>query len=136
MKPMEYFRAAGLAFLVLLIDVLIAVGIVYAWGRYLQPGHTQDYYESAGIPIARWSSRVFGTALTFIAIWLAVHRQPRRNAYLFAVTFVFFYALLDGASNAFEGFFNWSIALTLSIKLLAALTGAHLAKTHRTRVAL
>jgi hypothetical protein len=134
MKPMEYFRAAGLAFLILLIDVLMAVAAVYVWGKYFQPGHTQDYYESAGIPIARWSSRVFGSALIFAAAWLAVHRQPQRSAYLFAIALVFFYAVLDGASNAFEGFFRWSIAVTLFIKLLAALTGAHLAKTHRTAI--
>jgi hypothetical protein len=126
MKPMEILRAAGLAFLVLLIDVLIAVGVVYAWGKFFAPGHTQVYYETAGIPIARWSTRIAGTALIFGASWLAIRQRPKRNAYLFAVALVFFYAFLDGASVAFADFFTLSIAFTMLLKLGGALAGAYL----------
>ena len=37
MKPMEYLRAAGLAFVVLIIDVVLSVGVVYVWGTYAHP---------------------------------------------------------------------------------------------------
>jgi hypothetical protein len=131
MKPMEFLRAAGLAFVVLLFDVLLAVGAVYVWGKYFAPGHTQEYYETAGVPIARWSTRILGTALIFGTSWLAVHQRPERNAYGFAGAIVFFYALLDGASVAFEDFFNGSIALTMLLKLLGALAGAYLAQQGR-----
>ncbi|MEA3176278.1 MAG: hypothetical protein QOF42_3689 [Gammaproteobacteria bacterium] len=132
MKAMEYLRAAGLAFVILVIDVVLAVAVVYAWGRFWHPGRPQSFYETAGVPIARLSTRIIGTTLIFLAAWLAARQRPQRPAYLFALALVFFYVLLDGASVAFEHFFNLSLALTVSLKLLAALAGAALAVKQRT----
>jgi hypothetical protein len=131
MKPMEFLRAAGLAFVVLIIDVVLAVGVVYLWGSYAHPGESAAFYETAGIPVARASTRILGTALIFLAAWAAARQRPGRPPYRFALALVFFYALLDGASAAFEGFFNLSIALTIALKLLAALAGAALAVRQR-----
>jgi hypothetical protein len=132
MNPMEFLRAAGLAFVVLIIDVVLAVAVVYVWGTYQHPGQSESFYATAGIPIARASTRILGTALIFLTAWLAARRRPQRRAYRFALALVFFYALLDGASVAFEDFFNLSIALTMALKLIAALAGAALAVRQRT----
>jgi hypothetical protein len=131
MNPMEFLRAAGLAFVVLIIDVVLAVAVVYVWGTYQHPGQSESFYATAGIPIARASTRILGTALIFLTAWLAARRRPPRRAYMFALALVFFYALLDGASVAFEDFFNLSIALTMALKLIAALAGAALAVRQR-----
>jgi hypothetical protein len=131
MNPMEFLRAAGLAFVVLIIDVVLAVGVVYVWGTYQHPGQPESYYATAGIPIARASTRILGSALIFLTAWLAARRRPQRRAYVFAVTLVFFYAFLDGASVAFEDFFNRSLALTMALKLIAGLAGAALAVRQR-----
>jgi hypothetical protein len=131
MNPMEFLRAAGLAFVVLVIDVVLAVAVVYVWGTYQHPGQPESFYATAGIPIARASTRILGTALIFVTAWLAARRRPQRRAYVFAVALVFFYAFLDGASVAFEDFFNLSIALTMALKLIAALAGAALAVRQR-----
>jgi hypothetical protein len=128
MKPVDYLKAAGLALLVLAIDVLIAFGVVYAWGRLLEPNHSQAFYETAAVPMARWSTRIAGTALMGGAAWLFARRRPQRNAYAFAAVVVFFYAFFDGASVAFVGFFTLSMALTLLLKLLAGLAGAYAAR--------
>lgn len=125
MKPIEYLRAAGLAFVVLIIDVVLAVGVVYVWGTFAHPNQPQSFYESAGIPIARLSTRIVGSGLIFFAAWAAA-RRPRRPAYTFALALVFFYALLDGASAGFENFFNLDTALSIALKLIAALAGAAL----------
>jgi hypothetical protein len=130
MSPMEFLRAAGLAFLVLIIDVLAAVGVVYVWGKWLHPGRPLSFYETAGVPIARLSTRIIGSALVFLAAWAAA-RRPQRHAYGFALALVLFYGALDGASVAFERFFNFSTALSLCLKLIAALGGAALAMRQR-----
>lgn len=130
MKPIDFANAAGLAALV--IDVLIAIGVVFAWGVLVEPGHPSAYYQTAGIPVARWSTRIAGTALVSGAAWLFAKRRPRRNAWLFAVSLTAFYAFLDGASAGFADFFTLSIALTMLLKLLGALTGAFVAIQSRT----
>jgi hypothetical protein len=47
-KPADFARAAGVAVLVLVIDVLIAVGVVFAWSIFVAPGHPKAYYQTAG----------------------------------------------------------------------------------------
>jgi hypothetical protein len=132
MKTMEFVRAAGLAFVVLILDVLLAVGVVYVWGKSQQPGHPEIFYQTAANSIARGSTRIAGTAMIFLAAWAAARKRPPPQAYYFALAFLAFYVLLDGASIAFENFFNLGIALTMTLKLIAALTGAALGVRQRT----
>jgi hypothetical protein len=128
MRPTDFAKAVGLGAAILVIDVLLAFAVVYAWGIFVAPGHTTAYYEDAAVPIARWSARTIGTALMFAAAWLSARRRPDRNAYAYAVTLVFFYAFFDGASVAFAGFFTLGIALTMLIKLIGALAGAYVSR--------
>jgi hypothetical protein len=131
-RLIDIAKAAGLAAVVLILDVLIAIGVVWLWSTLVEPGHPSSYYTTAGVPIARWSTRVVGTLLVLATVWLFSRRRPSRNAYLFAVTLVVFYAFLDGASVAFDGFFSAGIALTMLLKLLGGLLGAFLARRGQT----
>lgn len=134
MNPADFAKAAGAAVLVLVIDVLIAVAVVFAWSILIAPGHSKAYYQTAGIPIALWSTRIAGTALIFGTAWLSAKRRPERNAYLFAIALVVFYALLDGASVGFQGFFTLGFGLTILIKVIGSLAGAF-AASRRTSTA-
>jgi len=131
MKPTDYAKAAGVAALVLILDVLIAIGVVYFYAVFVNPGHPRAYYATAGISVARWSTRIAGTALLFGAAWLWGSRSPSRNAYGFATALTVFYALLDGASVGFSGVFTASFAFTIGLKLIGSLTGALIAVRSR-----
>lgn len=124
MKPLDYLKAAGIAAVVLILDILLAVIVVYAWSIWFEPGHPRAYYESMGVPLARLSTRILGTALIMAACWLSARRRPQRNALTFAITVVVAYALLDGASVAFSGFFTVGFGITIMLKLLAGVAGA------------
>lgn len=128
---MEFVRAAGLAFVVLIVDVVLAVAVVYVWGKTQHHGHSEVFYQTAAASIQRWSTRIVGTGLIFFAAWAAARKRAPRQAYVFAIALVFFYAFLDGASVAFEHFVNASMALSLVLKLLAGLAGAGLAISQR-----
>jgi hypothetical protein len=131
LKPVDFAKAAGIGAAVLVVDVLLAILVVYAWSMFVEPGHERAFYESAGIPLARICTRIFGTALIFAACWWAARRNPQRNAIAFAVSVVFCYAFLDGASIFFQGFFSIGIGLTMLIKLVAGVVGAMLAQSFR-----
>jgi hypothetical protein len=133
MKAVDYAKAAGLAALVLIVDVLLAYGVVFAWALWINPGHPRAYYASAGIPFALWSTRILGTALIFAVCWWSGRRNPQRNAVLFAVVLVVCYALLDGASVAFEGFFAVATAVTMLLKFAAGIAGALASKPREFR---
>jgi len=128
---MEFVRAAGLAFVVLILDVLLTVGVVYVWGKSQQSGHPAIFYQTAAISLARGSTRIAGTAMIFLAAWAAARQRPSPQAYYFALALVSFYAFLDGASTAFVDFFNLGTMLTMALKLAAAVVGAALGVRHR-----
>ena len=134
MKRADFAKAAGMATLVLVVDVLVAVAVVFAWSIFVEPGHSRAYYQTAGIPIAQWSTRIAGTALIFGAVWLSAKRRPDRDAYLFAVAMVVFYTILDGASVGFQGVFTLGFALTILLKIIGGLAGAFVA-TRMTSIA-
>jgi hypothetical protein len=131
MKGSDYAKALGVSAVVLILDVLIAVGVVYLYAIAVNPGHPRAYYATVGIPVARFSTRVVGTALLFGAAWLYGSRNSNRNAYGFAIALVVFYALLDGASVAFAGVFTAGFGLTIGLKLIGSLLGAWIAVRSR-----
>jgi hypothetical protein len=131
MKPADYAKALGFAVLALIVDVLVAIGVVEIYARFLNPGHPRAYYEAAAVPVARWSTRIFGTALLCALAWFLAKRRPERNAYAFAAALVFLYALVDAASIAFQDTFTWSFGFTIALKLAGALLGAWVAVRSR-----
>ena len=135
MKPIDYAKALGIAAALLIVDVLIAIGVVYLYSILVDPGHPRTYYETSGIVVARWSTRTAGTALLFAAAWLFAQRRPNRNAYMFAIAITLFYALLDGASVGFRDVFIASFAFTIGLKLAGSLAGALVATRSRSATA-
>jgi hypothetical protein len=127
-KPIDFAKAAGIAAAVLILDILVAIGVVIAWSILVAPGHDRAFYATAGIPIALWSTRIMGTALIFAACCWSVRRNPQRNALLFAVIVVIFYAVLDGASIAFKDFITVGFGITIALKLAAGMAGALVAR--------
>jgi hypothetical protein len=132
-KAVDFAKAAGIAAAVLIVDILVAVGAVFAWGILVAPGHDRAFYATAGIPIALLSTRIMGTALIFAACCWSARRNPQRNALLFALIVVIFYAVLDGASIAFKDFFTTGFAITIALKLVAGIAGALVARRFVTR---
>jgi hypothetical protein len=132
MQPIDFAKAAGVAAVVLAINVLIAVLVVLGYSIFIEPGHPREYYDAAALRIAPWCSHIFGTALFFGAGYLFAKRCPQRNGLLFAATFTVLYAIIDGASIGFAGVLSVVHALSMLAKLLAALAGAYLA-TRRTK---
>jgi hypothetical protein len=123
MRWLDVAKAAGVAALVLIIDRFAVFVVVYAWATFIESGHPLSYYHTAVIPIALWSTRVFGTALVFGAAWLLAKCNPERNTILFSTSVVLFYSLFDLAQMGFTNFFTIGVALTMSLRLVAALAG-------------
>jgi hypothetical protein len=134
MKLMDFVKALGIAILVFIAEVLIAFCVVYVYVSLTDPGHTQAFYVTTGVPIARWSTRIVGTALIFGAAWLFGTRRPMRNAWIFAVSIAAFCALLNAASAQFA-VGNTVFGLTIGLKLAGGLVGAWLAVRTRNPVA-
>jgi hypothetical protein len=127
MSPIDYLKATGVAILVLVLNVLIAVLVVFAYSVFIDPGHPREYYNEAALRIAPWCSHIAGTALFFVAGYFFARRRPERNGFLFAVNFSVLYAVIDGATIGFVGVFSIVFGLSMLAKLLAALAGGFLA---------
>jgi Glycosyl-4,4'-diaponeurosporenoate acyltransferase len=123
MRWLDFAKSAGIAALVLIIDRFAVFVVVGAWATFIESGHPRSYYQTAVIPIALWSTRIFGTALVFGSAWLSAKRNPERNTILFSTSLVVFYALFDRATVGFANFFTISVAVTISLNLVAALAG-------------
>jgi hypothetical protein len=127
MKPIDILKAAGVAVLLLVLNVLIAILVVLAYSVFIDPGHPREYYDEAAQRIVPWCSYISGTALFFIAGYYFSRRNPARNGVLFAVTFTVLYAIIDGATVGFAGVFSIVFGLSMMAKLLAGVAGAFLA---------
>ncbi len=127
MKPIDFAKAAGIAFAILVLNVLIAILVVLGYRFFIEPGHPDAFYEEAALRIAPWCSHIFGTALFLGAGYLFAKRNPQRNGLLFALTFTVLYVIIDAASVGFAGIWSVEFALSKLAKLLAALAGAFLA---------
>ncbi len=123
MRWLDFAKAAGMAALLLIIDRFAVFVVVYGWATFIESGHPRSYYQTAVIPIALWSSRIFGTALVFGTAWLFAKGNPERNTIFFGTSLVVFYALFDRAKAGFANFFTISVALTITLNLVAALAG-------------
>jgi hypothetical protein len=127
MKPIDFVKAAGVAIGLLVLNVLIAILVVFAYSIFIEPGHPREYYDEAALRIAPWCSHTAGTALFFAAGYLFARRRPERNGFLFAAATTALYVIIDAASVGFAGVFGIEFALSKLAKLLAALAGAWLA---------
>lgn len=127
MKLLDFFKAAGVALVLLILNVIVAIGAVLVYAYAVEPGHPSEYYDQAALWIAPWSCYIVGTALFLIAGYVFARRNPARNGFAFALVVVAFYTLIDAASVGFAGIGNVAFFLAMLLKLVAALTGAFLA---------
>jgi hypothetical protein len=127
MKPSDFAKAAAVAIVVLVLNVLIAIVVMFGYSIVVEPGHPREFYDAAALRIAPWCSHIAGTALFFGAGYLSARRRPQRNGFLFATAFTVFYAIIDAAAVGFMGVLGVSFALSMLAKFLAALLGAFLA---------
>ena len=127
MKPVDYDKAAGVGFLLLVLNVLLSIPVILFYSWFIDPGHPREYYDKAALRIAPWCSHITGTALFFVAGYLYTKRRPERNGLQFAAAFTAFYALIDAATVGFVGAFHIEFGLSILAKLLASLGGAFLA---------
>ena len=127
MKPIDFIKAAGIAALVLVLNVLIAIIAVFVYS-ILEPGHPKPFYDAAALRIAPWCSYIAGTALCFGAGYFCARRCPQRNGFFFGGAFTIFYAIIDGAMVGFVGIFALNFVISMFAKLFAALAGVFLAQ--------
>ncbi|WP_395644667.1 hypothetical protein [Terricaulis sp.] len=130
MKVSDFAKAAGVALLLMVLNVAAAFAAVFVYSVIVAPGHDEAFYQAAAQRIAPWSSIFAGMPLFFAAGWLFAKRRPARNRYAFAASFSGFYAVADvsilaseGALLALGGF----VAASMITKFAAALVGARIA---------
>ena len=126
MKPIDFAKAAGVAVVILVVNVAIAILVVLVYSLFIDPGHPREYYDKAALRIAPWCSHTAGTALFLVAGYWCARRRPVRNGYLFAAAFTVLYAVIDGATVGFVGFFAVAFLLSMVAKFGAAMLGAFL----------
>lgn len=132
MKPVDYFKAAGVAVAVLAATVVLSFPMVFAYAAFIEPGHPQSFYNEAALWIAPWSSHIFGPILFFVFNLVMARRRPGRNAYAFAAACIALYILIDFGVTALMGvslatFLTAEVALSLVGKLAGAMLGAWIA---------
>jgi hypothetical protein len=130
MKPIDFAKAAGVAMIIMVVNVLISILVITVYSYSIAPGHDAAFYEAAAQRIAPWSSVVFGAPLCFVAAYHLGRRHPDRNATVFAAVFVGVYAVVDLAILFASGGLSsllGIVVLSLTTKLIGALIGARLA---------
>ncbi|WP_145218434.1 hypothetical protein [Gimesia alba] len=135
MKLLDYAKAAGVAFILLAINVLIVILVVMVYALFIEPGHPSEFYDEAAKWLAPWCLHTAGTALFFVAGWFLTTRQPERNAYQMVMIVTLFYLFIDAASVGFAGIWSVGFALSMLAKLLASLAGAFAGSRFRSKPA-
>jgi hypothetical protein len=120
-------KATGVAILLLVLNVSIAILVILVYSYLIDPGHPTEYYNQAALKIAPWCSHTAGTALFLVAGYLLTKWRPERNGYLFATTFTVLYIIIDAATVGFAGVLEMEFALSMLAKFVAALAGVVLA---------
>ena len=119
--------AAALA--VMVLNVAISFGVVWAYSTFFAPGQSLSHYEAFATTAAPMSSVVAGIPLMLLAGFLLARGRTRRGALLAAGACALVYIALDLAiligAHASGAVWTWAM-LSQVTKLLAALAGAAL----------
>lgn len=115
---------------VMIVNVAISVGVVWAYSAFVHPGQPFAHYQSFAEASAPISSVVAGIPLMLFAGMMLARGRPRRAAFAAAGAAALLYILLDLAALLGAGAAGaiWFLAaLSHTTKLAAALAGAALA---------
>ena len=126
MKPIDFAKAAGIALLLLVLNVLLSIPVILFYAWFIDPGHPRALRQScvanSAVVLAHHGH------CPLLRCGLSIRkRRPRRNGLQFAAAFTAFYALIDAATVGFVGAFHIEFGLSMLAKLLASLGGAFLA---------
>ena len=132
MKPVDFVKAIGVAFLVLAADLAVSFLVVTVYAQLIEPGQTQAFYNAAALKIAPWSSHIAGPLIFLGAGYLFGRRGGARSPLLFAAAFCAAYAVITVSMlvsmGGVEAAWRDGLPLTMGIKFAGALIGALLAR--------
>src|SRR5690349_10790739 len=127
MKNSDLFLVPAAALGVMVLNVAISFGVVWAYSTFVSPGQSLSHYEAFANTAAPVSSVIAGIPLMLLAGFLLAKGRTRRGALLTAGLCALVYILLDLAiligAHASGAVWGWA-ALSQATKLLAALAGA------------
>jgi hypothetical protein len=127
MKKSDLFLVPAAALGVMVLNVAISFGVVWAYSTFVAPGQSLSHYEAFATTAAPVSSVIAGIPLMLFAGFLLAKGRTRRDALLAAGLCALVYILLDLAiligAHASGAVWGWA-ALSQATKLLAALAGA------------
>jgi hypothetical protein len=131
MKPVDFVKAIGVAFLVLAIDLAVSFLAVIVYAQLIGPGQTQAFYNAAALTIGPWSSHIAGPVIFLSAGYLFGRRGGERNPLKFAGAFCAAYAAITltmlVSIGTLEAAWREGVILSMGIKFVGALIGAFLA---------
>lgn len=127
MRLRDLFIVPACFLAVMVLNVAISFAVVWAWSVFVDPGHTQAYYEAFALKAAPISSVVAGIPLMFGAGWLIARKRDRRGGLMAAGAVALLYIVVDVAillAWRIQGA-DWLWPLvSYPTKFLAALAGA------------
>lgn len=130
MRLRDLLIIPAFALAVMVLNVLIAFGVVWFWGTFFEPGHPQAYYEAFALKAAPVSSIVAGIPLMFGAGWLIARRRDQRNGAIAAGAVALVYIAVDTAmllaAQIEAQDWRWEM-ISYPTKLIAALAGGWMA---------
>jgi hypothetical protein len=130
MKKRDLLIVPAAALAVMIANVAISFGIVWAYSTFISPGQPLSHYEGFAATAAPIGSVVAGIPLMLLAGYLLARGRQRRPALLAAAAAALVYIVLDliilVGAHAVGSIWAWA-ALSHATKLAAALAGAALA---------
>jgi hypothetical protein len=127
MRKSDLLLVPVAALAVMVLNVAISFGVVWAYSTFVASGQSLSHYEAFATTAAPVSSVIAGIPLMLLAGFLLAKGRTRRDALLAAGLCALVYILLDLAiligAHASGAVWGWA-ALSQATKLLAALAGA------------
>ena len=127
MKLLDYLKAGGVAFGLLIANHVIAIVAVTVYALLINPGQPSEFYAKAAESIVVWTVHICSPILFFITGYLLTRTRPKRNGLQFASMFCVVYAVIDIGIVGVNGLRDVMLLLSMFINLLAAVGGAFFA---------
>lgn len=134
MRPRDVLILAGYALAVMALNVAASFAMVLFYAIFVEPGHSEAFYEAFAMRSAPVSSVVAGVPLMFIAGMLIARRRERSAALIAAGAIALVYIVVDAAiiiaAGAAPDTWTWEL-ISYPTKLLAAIGGAAFGSRNR-----